>query len=358
VLPSSSPGVGGDGSVSVVLDFDLQTQFASLHTELLQLVADRIEEVIRPLRDEAAAIKLWLARAAGSWERAEVGSTSGVGCAPVQTSDDGLMDAKLFEIIGPFSPVHRVCGSPPVGLDDIHMPPECSSGPSPLLSDAHEDNVASFEVLHDSFSDVAEGFLLAEPELFVEAPVDHEVADSTKLCAFLANLALKKKAPMSLLQAPLEEIPTTASVVVPSAMATEGIQVDPKDPVAVKRNAFLSLVSRPLPPPILAMLGPRRTRAPMEVATTPRRSCRIEKQRQKRKDGTTQELLTRTLGLLEENAEFDDNVLAAFSDKFKTPLSPRAITMLGSLVKKMEKVKKPKGRKVDAKKKKKASEIT
>jgi hypothetical protein len=266
------------------------------------------------------------------------------------------MDAKLFEIFGPFSPIHHVCGSPPVGLDDIHMPPECSSGPSPVLPDAHEDNVASLEVLRDS-SDVAERFGLAE--LFVEAPVDPEVADSTKLSDFLANLALKRQAPMSLLQAPLEEIPATASIFVPSAVATEGIQVDPEDPVIVKRNAFLSLVSRPLPPPILTTPGPRRARAPMEVATTPRRSCRIEKQKQKRKDGMTQELLARTLGLLEENTEFDDNSLAAFNDKFKTPLSPRSIMMLGSLVKKMEKVKKPKDKNVDVKKKKKkTSEIT
>jgi hypothetical protein len=92
------------------------------------------------------------------------------------------------------------------------------------------------------------------------------------------------------------------------------------------------------------------------VATTPRRSGRIEKQKQKRKDATSQELLARTLGLLKENAKFDDNALAAFSDKFKTPLSSGSITMLGSLVKKMEKVKKPKGIKVDAKKK--ATEIT
>jgi hypothetical protein len=62
------------------------------------------------------------------------------------------------------------------------------------------------------------------------------------------------------------------------------------------------------------------------------------------------------LGLLEEDAEFDDNTLAAFNDKFKTPLLPRSIMMLGSLVKKMEKVKKPKGRKVNSKKK--ATEIT
>jgi hypothetical protein len=118
------------------------------------------------------------------------------------------MDAKLFEIFSPFSIVHRVRGLPPIGLDDIHMRPECSSGPSPLLPDALEDNVASFEVLHDSFSNVVEGFGLAK--LFVEAQVDPEVADSTKLCDFLANLALKKQAPMSLALAPLEEIPATA----------------------------------------------------------------------------------------------------------------------------------------------------
>jgi hypothetical protein len=179
-----------------------EAQFASLRTELIQLVADRIEEVTRLLQDEADVIKLWLARAAGSWQHAEVDSTRGVGCAPVRTSDAGLMDAKLFEIFGPLSHVHRVCDSPPIGLDDIHMSPECSSGPSPVLSDAHEDNVASLEVLRDS-SEVAEGFGL--DELFIEAPVDPEVADSTKLSDFLANLALKRQTPMSLLQAPLEE---------------------------------------------------------------------------------------------------------------------------------------------------------
>jgi hypothetical protein len=158
------------------------------------------------------------------------------------------------------------------------------------------------------------------------------------------------------LHGPLEEISVDASVVVPSTVAIEDIQVDPEDPVADKRNAFLSLVFRPLPPLILATPGSRRVHAPMEVATTPRRNARIEKQKRKRKDATTQELLARTLGLLEENAKFDDDALAAFNDKFKTPLSSWTITMLGSLVKKMEKVKKPKGRKVGAKKK--ATEIT
>jgi hypothetical protein len=114
------------------------------------------------------------------------------------------MDAKLSEIFGPFSPVHRVCGSPLVGLDDVHLSPECSSGPSSLLPDAHEDNAASLEGLQDSISDDVGGFGLAE--LFVEAPVDLEVADSTKLCDFLAILASKKQVPMSPLHGPLEEI--------------------------------------------------------------------------------------------------------------------------------------------------------
>jgi hypothetical protein len=190
-LPSSSIGVGGDAIGSAVPDFDLQAQFASLRTELLQLVADRIEEVTRPLWDEAAAIKLWLARAVGSWERVEVASPSGVGCPPVRALNVGLLDDELVEIYGPFLPIHRVCGSPPVGLNDLCLPPECFSGPSPLLSDAHEGIVASPEGrLQDSFPDVIEGFGLAK--LFVEAPLDPEVADSTKLCDFLADLALKK----------------------------------------------------------------------------------------------------------------------------------------------------------------------
>jgi hypothetical protein len=178
------------------------------------------------------------------------------------------MDAKLSEVFGPFSPIHRVCGSPLVGLDDFCLPPEGSAGPSPLLPDAHEDLAASLEGLRDSISNDAEGFGLAE--LFVEAPIDPEVADSTKLCDFLANLALKKQAPMSPLGSPLEEIFVAASVVVPSTVAMEGIQVVTEDPIADKRNAFLSLDFWPLPPSILATRGSRRTRAPTEVATTPR----------------------------------------------------------------------------------------
>jgi hypothetical protein len=195
--------------------------------------------------------------------------------------------------------------------------------------------------------------VLAAP--LVPFAADPEVADSTKLCDFLANLASKKLALMSPLCESLEEIPA-ACVVVPETVPAEDIQVDPGDPAADKLNAFLSSVFRPVPPPILTSPPPRRPRAPKEVATTPRRSGRIEKLKRLRKDATSQELLARVLGILKENAEFDDNTLAAFIDKFKTPLSPRSITMLGSLVKNVEKVKKPKGNKVGAKKK--AAEIT
>jgi hypothetical protein len=215
----------------------------------------------------------------------------------------------------------------------------------------HEDIVASPEGPRDS-SVVVEGFGLAE--IFVEAPVDPEVADSTKICDFLADLASKKQALMKPLLAPLEEIPVVAFVTPTEAI--EGSQVDLDDLVTEKRNAFLSLVFRPLPLPILTTSGPRPIRAPLEVATTPRRSVHIEKQ--KRKEATTQEFLARTLGLLEKNAKFDDKALAIFNDKFRTPLSPWSITMLDSLMKKMEKVKKPKGRKVDAKKKKKKKNVT
>jgi hypothetical protein len=62
-------------------------------------------------------------------------------------------------------------------------------------------------------------------------------------------------------------------------MAIEGTQVDVEDPIADKCNDFLSLVFRPLPPPIFATTGPRSIRVPLEVATTPHRSVRIEKQK-------------------------------------------------------------------------------
>jgi hypothetical protein len=73
--------------------------------------------------------------------------------------------------------------------------------------------------------------VLAAPLVpFVEDP---EVADSTKLCDFLANLVSKKLALMSPLCEPLEEIPPPR-VVVSKTVHAEDIQVDPRDPAADK----------------------------------------------------------------------------------------------------------------------------
>jgi hypothetical protein len=59
------------------------------------------------------------------------------------------------------------------------------------------------------------------PELSVEPPVNPEVADSTKLCNFLADMALKKQAALPPLLAFFEEIPD--ATLVPSTVAIEGI---------------------------------------------------------------------------------------------------------------------------------------
>jgi hypothetical protein len=66
---------------------------------------------------------------------------------------------------------------------------------------------------------------------------------------------------------------------------------------------------------------------------------------------TTEEWLVRGVDLLEENVEFDDNTLDASIDKFKIPLPPRSIMMLGCLLKNMKKVKKTKCKHVGVKKK-------
>jgi len=138
-------------------------------------------------------------------------------------------------------------------------------------SHSHEPRFESLAVEdHDDVVNV-----LATSSLELEPfAADPEVADSTKLCDFLANLASKK------LVQPLVEIP--AAIVVSSTTAVaEAIQVDPEDSITDKCNAFLSSVFRPVPPPILATPAPRRARAPKEVATTPRRSDCIEKKKRK-----------------------------------------------------------------------------
>jgi hypothetical protein len=88
-------------------------------------------------------------------------------------------------------------------------------------------------------------------------------------------------ASVSHLHALLEEI-HAAGVIVHKTMATKGIQVDldPGDLMANKRFAFFSLVFRPVPPPIVATLHPRRARDP-EVAIARHWSGHIEEHKQK-----------------------------------------------------------------------------
>jgi hypothetical protein len=127
--------------------------------ELLQLVVDHIEEVTRPLRDEAAGIKLWLGRAVGSSEHAEEASTCGVGRAPVRVSDARSRDDELLESFGPCSHVRRrPCDSSPLGFDAFLLPLQCCSGLAPLLPDAVDDKGASPEGLQSPISDDIEAF--------------------------------------------------------------------------------------------------------------------------------------------------------------------------------------------------------
>jgi hypothetical protein len=67
-------------------DSHLQCQFALLRLELAQLVANRVEEASRPLREEVASLKLLLARVGVPLEPTEVCSSGGQDLAIVQTS--------------------------------------------------------------------------------------------------------------------------------------------------------------------------------------------------------------------------------------------------------------------------------
>ncbi|CAO2037385.1 unnamed protein product [Urochloa humidicola] len=66
----------------------------SLRSEFQQLIAIRLEEVVRPLREEASTIKLWLARVASHLE-----------CDG--THGDHTPVSDMAELFGPCSPVHR-----------------------------------------------------------------------------------------------------------------------------------------------------------------------------------------------------------------------------------------------------------
>jgi hypothetical protein len=66
----------------------------SLRSELQQLFASRLEEVLRPLRDEISNIKLWLARMTNQLEGAD-------------PMDDHTSVSNMAELFGPCSPVRR-----------------------------------------------------------------------------------------------------------------------------------------------------------------------------------------------------------------------------------------------------------
>lgn len=144
VPPLSPSGCCKDPDASTSLDSALQSQFALLRMELLQLVADRIEEVSRPLREEVAAFKLLLAHVTDSLERADsfascesteqescvlvdddavvemtlkVGEEAIVGKAPEESTEVG--EECIF---GCFSPRARSCPSPQL---DVMVASEC-----------------------------------------------------------------------------------------------------------------------------------------------------------------------------------------------------------------------------------------
>jgi hypothetical protein len=82
------------------LDSSLQSQFAMLRTELLQMVVERIEEVSRPLLEEVATIKLLLARVTGSLE-----------CTSDESAEHESSVVGEECIFGCFSPRGRPCPS-------------------------------------------------------------------------------------------------------------------------------------------------------------------------------------------------------------------------------------------------------
>ncbi|CAL5047255.1 unnamed protein product [Urochloa decumbens] len=66
----------------------------SLHKEFQQLIDVRLEELLRPLREEASTIKLWLARVANHLE-----------CDGIREEHTSIPN--MAELFGPYSPVRR-----------------------------------------------------------------------------------------------------------------------------------------------------------------------------------------------------------------------------------------------------------
>ncbi|KAK1646404.1 hypothetical protein QYE76_064209 [Lolium multiflorum] len=84
--PRPSPKCCEEVNVNANLDSRLQCQFALFRMEVDQLVANRVEEAARPLRDEVASLKLLLARVGASLEPTEACSSGGQELGTVQAS--------------------------------------------------------------------------------------------------------------------------------------------------------------------------------------------------------------------------------------------------------------------------------
>lgn len=99
VPPRSPSGCCKGSNANIGLDPALQSQFALLRTEILQLVAVRIEEVARPLREEAAKFKLLLARVTESMGRADLfASCESYEQEPSVVVDDDVVDMMASKV--------------------------------------------------------------------------------------------------------------------------------------------------------------------------------------------------------------------------------------------------------------------
>ncbi|KAL6645125.1 hypothetical protein ACP70R_016733 [Stipagrostis hirtigluma subsp. patula] len=119
------------------MPLDLQSVVAplveSLRSELQNLIAVRLEEVLRPLREEASTIKLWLARVANHLERDEscgdhtfasdMAKLFGP-CSPVQRTPTSSILTSLAEACTPTSPSQVASIDPIVGFGDPKLQPQ------------------------------------------------------------------------------------------------------------------------------------------------------------------------------------------------------------------------------------------
>ena len=96
--PRPSPRGCAEFNVNANLDSVFQSQFALLRMEFLQLVAVRIEEVARPLREEVATLKLLLAHVGVSLEPAKSCASRGLELAPASPLDSIEQKSSVVEV--------------------------------------------------------------------------------------------------------------------------------------------------------------------------------------------------------------------------------------------------------------------